>query len=174
MAIYLLVAFIGIPILEIAIFIEAGERFGVGPTIGTVILTAIAGTFLLRRQGLHVISRAREHLDKGELPVGEVFTGICLILAGALLITPGFVTDTIGLALFVPRLRTWLGVLAFQRLIRRKNNPVWINGEEINLGSGRSRTSSNVGPVIDGEFDEVEPEVVHMPKAKSSEDDGLN
>ncbi len=174
MAIYLLVALIGIPILEIAIFIEAGERFGVGPTIGTVIITAIAGTILLRRQGLHAVSRAREHLDKGELPVGEVFTGLCLMLAGALLITPGFLTDTIGLALFVPRLRTWLGVLALQGLLGRKNNRVWINGEEINLETGQSRSSRNVGPVIDGEFDEIEPEIVHAPKTIPTEDDGLN
>lgn len=113
MAILLLAAFIGVPLLEIAVFIEVGDRLGLWNTLAVVILTAIIGTALLRIQGLATLARARGQIDQGALPTRELFDGLCLLFAGALLLTPGFVTDTIGFALFVPQirnlLRQWLG-----------------------------------------------------------------
>ena len=98
MPVLLLILFIAVPIAEIAIFIQAGERFGLWPTLGLVILTAILGTTLLRYQGSKALHRVQESLNRGEMPIGEVFTGLCLLVAGALLLTPGFLTDGVGFA----------------------------------------------------------------------------
>ncbi len=149
MAGFLLLAFIGVPIAEIALFIEIGQRIGLGPTILTVILTAVAGTVLLRAQGFRVLARARAHLDRGELPVDEVFTGICLLVAGALLLTPGFLTDALGLALFVPWIRARLGRAVLRLLLRRGQARIWIDGEEL-TPPGRGHPPK--GRVIDGEY----------------------
>jgi len=108
MAIVLLAIFVAVPIIEIAVFIEVGGAIGLWPTLGIVILTAIAGTWLLRLQGLAVLARIRNQLDRGQMPATELFDGACLLVAGVLLLTPGFVTDACGLLLFVPPVRTAL------------------------------------------------------------------
>lgn len=103
---YILFAlFVGVPLLEIAVFVAVGGEIGLWPTLGAVIATALAGSVLLRVQGLSTLYRAREHLERGELPVRELFDGVCLVFAGALLLTPGFVTDGVGLLLFLPPFR---------------------------------------------------------------------
>ena len=85
MPVILLLVFIGVPIAEIAVFIETGEQFGLWPTIGVVVLTALLGTALLRHQGLQTMVRVQNSLDRGEVPVGELFAGICLLAAALLL-----------------------------------------------------------------------------------------
>ncbi|MBL6941144.1 MAG: FxsA family protein [Rhodospirillales bacterium] len=112
----ILVAMIAVPIIEIAVFIEAGDALGLWPTIGVVILTAIIGTALLRHQGLATLGRVRESMGAGRLPVAELFDGMCLLVAGALLLTPGFVTDGVGLLLFMPPFRLILRALMARRL----------------------------------------------------------
>ena len=99
MAIVLLLAFVITPIVEIAVFIQIGGEIGLWPTLAIVVITAMAGTALLRAQGLATFAGAQESLARGEFPVRQVFDGACLLVAGALLLTPGFVTDGIGLAL---------------------------------------------------------------------------
>ncbi len=108
MAFIALIAFIVVPIVEIAVFIQVGEQIGVWSTIGVVVLTAIIGTAMLRQQGLSVLFRIQENLQANRIPVQELFDGVCLVIAGALLLTPGFVTDTVGFLLFVPPYRHWL------------------------------------------------------------------
>ena len=119
MVVLVLLAMIGVPVLEIAVFIEVGGAVGLAPTLLTVVASGGLGIALLRRQGLEALSRCREALDAGRLPVAELFDGLCLLLAGALLLTPGFVTDGLGLALFVPALRTALRRAVGRRLARR-------------------------------------------------------
>lgn len=143
MAIILLLAFVITPIVEIAVFIQVGDEIGLWPTLAIVIITAMAGTALLRAQGLATLARARQSLARGEFPARQVFDGACLLVAGALLLTPGFVTDGVGLALFLPPVR--------DRLRR------WV------LASGRIRVDwGAAGParpdddVIEGEYHEVE------------------
>lgn len=116
MALLLLAAFIGIPLLEIAVFIQVGDRIGLWPTLAIVVLTAIVGTYLLRLQGLMTLQRAQEAVDRGELPLKEVFDGACLLVAGVLLLTPGFVTDLLGVLLFLPPVRALLRRLLARRL----------------------------------------------------------
>ncbi len=97
--------FIFVPIVEIILFIIVGDRIGLLATIGVVVLTAIIGTFLIRHQGIATIKKAQESLKENILPVNEAFDGLCILIAGALLLTPGFFTDAIGFSLFIPSLR---------------------------------------------------------------------
>lgn len=108
MALYILLAFIVIPLVEIALFIQIGDWIGLWPTLAAIVLTALAGTALLRIQGLATLARARAEMDRGEVPARELFDALCLVIAGVLLLVPGFFTDAIGLLLFVPPVRTWL------------------------------------------------------------------
>jgi UPF0716 protein FxsA len=109
MAGFILLAFIIVPILEIMLFIQMGSLLGFWPTIGCILLTAFIGTALLRQQGLSVMNTARAEMQTGQMPIGHVFDGACLLVAGILLLTPGFFTDTIGFALLIPSVRTALG-----------------------------------------------------------------
>lgn len=143
MGIYFLIAFIAVPILEIAVFIEAGGRLGVWPTVGTVVLTAVAGMVLLRVQGLATLFRVQESLNRGLLPIDEVFDGLFLLAAGALLLIPGFVTDAAGLLLFVPALRK-----SARRLLERR---LKASGKIDPAATSRW----NGVTVIDGNFHEV-------------------
>jgi len=159
MAGLILLAFILVPIAEIAVFIKAGQIIGLGWTLAAVIATAAAGTWLLRRQGLQVLAQTQARLNRGELPVGEMFDGVCLLVAGVLLLTPGFLTDTLGLLLFIPPLRQALGYFVLRRLVRQPTTRVWVNGEEVDLGRGAGPTASpGRGPVIEGEFTRVPPD----------------
>jgi len=157
MPILILLAFLCIPIAEIAVFIKAGQAIGVGWTLAIVVLTAVAGTALLRRQGLRVLSQTQQKLDRGELPVGEMFDGVCLLVAGVLLLTPGFITDSIGLLLFIPPVRRLLGTFVLMRLMKGRHTRVWVNGEEVSPGAPRGRPGGGPGggPIIDGDYTDV-------------------
>jgi len=148
MPILILLAFLCIPIAEIAVFIKAGQVIGLGWTLAVVVLTAVIGTALLRRQGLKVLAQTQQKLDRGELPVGEMFDGICLLVAGALLLTPGFITDFVGLALFIPPVRLLLGTFILSRFLKNRNTQVWVNGEQVTPGRGG-------GPIIDADYTDV-------------------
>ena len=97
--------FAAMPIIEIALLIEVGERIGGWSTIGLVILTAAIGAFLVRQQGLATLFQARQKLDQGQIPGQEMLEGLMLAVAGVLLVTPGFVTDSFGLLLVLPLTR---------------------------------------------------------------------
>jgi UPF0716 protein FxsA len=105
MGLVLLLAFIGVPIIEIAVLIQVGGWIGLWPTLGLIILTAVLGSIELRAQGLATVSKLRQQLDAGEMPAQTLFDGVCLLFAGALLLTPGFVTDVTGFLLLLPPFR---------------------------------------------------------------------
>jgi UPF0716 protein FxsA len=105
MGLVLLLAFIAVPIIEIAVFIQVGGWIGLWPTLGLVVLTAIVGSIELRAQGLATLNKLRAQVDRGELPTQTLFDGVCLLFAGALLLTPGFVTDVLGMLMFVAPFR---------------------------------------------------------------------
>ena len=109
MVLYFLLAFITIPLIEIVVFLKIGDLIGLWWTLAMVIATASGGTFILRKQGIKVLFRAKNHLEKGIMPLREAFNGICLLIAGALLLTPGFVTAAAGGLLFLPFVRALLG-----------------------------------------------------------------
>ena len=94
-----------VPITEIALFFLIGGQIGLWWTLGMILVTAIAGTALLRVQGFAVMERIRLETRAGRIPGRELAHGLMLLLAGVLLLTPGFFTDAIGFALFLPPLR---------------------------------------------------------------------
>ena len=156
MGILLLAAFIGVPLIEIAVFIEVGGWIGLWPTLGLVVLTAVLGTWQLRAQGLATLARARAQVDQGALPTRELVDGACLLIAGALLLTPGFVTDSVGFALFVGPVRDLLRDLLARHLKGTLETRVFVDGEEVRRGTG---PGAGRGPIIDGEYRDVtEPE----------------
>ena len=146
MGLFILFALIGMPILEIAVFIDVGERIGLFNTIAIVILTAIAGTALLRWQGLSVLARAQESLRKNLFPMEEVFDGLCLVFAGALLLTPGFVTDGMGFLLFLPPVRLFLKRIGGQYISRRAH---------FYQSSSSGPTNPTEDGIIDGDFIDI-------------------
>ena len=105
---YFLPSFIVLPILEMYILIEVGSFIGAFNTIGLVLLTALLGLILLRQQGFQTLLNARNKLLQAELPTEEIVTGIFLAVGGALLLTPGFVTDFIGFMCLLPFTRRFL------------------------------------------------------------------
>lgn len=102
---FIVAFFIAIPILEMAILIKVGGLIGALPTIGLVVLTAVIGVWLLKMEGLATWVRVQQKLQLGEIPGVELLEGIMLIIGGALLLTPGFFTDTIGFICLIPGLR---------------------------------------------------------------------
>jgi len=139
---------VGVPILEIAVFIEVGGWIGLWPTIAVVVLTAIAGTTLLRLQGLSVLERAQRSLERQEFPVAEIVDGVCILVAGALLLTPGFVTDALGFALMIPGLRMAMVRPLWRYMAAHGGVRVW---------SSRTHRGAH-GEIIEGVYEEVRPE----------------
>jgi len=101
----LFLLFILVPMVEIYFLIRVGGIIGAIPTIALVVFTALLGAMLLRFQGWATLQRTRMAMAQGQVPALEMLEGVLLIFAGALLLTPGFVTDTIGFLLLVPPLR---------------------------------------------------------------------
>ena len=156
MALVLLAAFIAVPVIEIALFIEIGGWIGLWSTIGVVILTAFAGTTLLRLQGLTVLQRVQESAARNEIPVEEVFTGLCLLVAGVLLLTPGFFTDALGFLLFVPPFRK-VARMGVWRWLSRRGHVSMSGGPGPSGGHPGHPGAGPDGPVIDGDYEEVDP-----------------
>ena len=163
MGVYFLAIFVAIPIIEIAVFIQAGELIGLWPTIGVVILTAIIGTSLMRAQGLQTLAKAQSQMDQGEMPIGAMFDGICILIAGVLLLTPGFVTDTMGFLLLVPPLRQLVGAKVIMKLVQSGNIRTNFGGGRRYGGpdaqqSHRPNGRPGSGPIIDGDFEDISPD----------------
>ena len=104
--------FILIPIIEITIFITVGSNIGIINTIAIIIITALVGIFLVRRQGIHLLFNAQRNLSQGVIPTKEIKGGIFLLISGLLLITPGFFTDLIGFAVFLKPIQHFIGLKA--------------------------------------------------------------
>ncbi len=114
---FLLVLFIAVPLVELALLIQLGNYVGVLATIGIVIATAVIGTALLRSQGFAVLARASDALQAGKAPVEPVVEGLFLLIAGAFLLTPGLLTDTVGFLLLVPPIRRAVASWAIKKAL---------------------------------------------------------
>jgi UPF0716 protein FxsA len=115
----LLLLFIIVPLLELVLLVKLGSVIGVGPTILIVISTGALGAWLARRQGLGVLNRISDDFSAGRLPADALIEGLLILIAGALLLTPGLITDTVGFLLLVPRVRGVLRKAVTERLARR-------------------------------------------------------
>lgn len=149
-----LLPFLILPLVEIAGFAYVGDQVGALNTVLLVILAAVVGILLLKRQGLGTLKRAQERMDRGEPPLREAFDGLCIALAGVLLVIPGFVTDILALLVLLPPVRGLLyGRIAravksglVQGEMRAGGTTVWRSG-------GRPPYGDTT--VIDGDFREV-------------------
>jgi len=101
----LFVLFIIIPVIEITVLIQVGAVLGIWPTIAIVIITAWLGAKYVRQQGLATLNSVQTKMAQGQMPSDEIVTGLMLLVAGVLLVTPGFVTDFFGLILLIPAVR---------------------------------------------------------------------
>ena len=116
MAVILGAAFIVVPILELVLFVYVERRIGLGWLVLGIIITAIAGAFLVRQQGFSVWRRLQTDVASGVLPGRQLVHGALVLVGGALLLTPGFLTDAVGFALMVPFVREGLRRLGVRLL----------------------------------------------------------
>lgn len=112
----LLLLFVAVPIIELSLLIRIGDYIGFWPTVGIILLTGTAGSFFARREGFSVWRRLNERLAKGQLPGQEMMDGVLILLAGALLITPGVLTDVVGFLALLPPSRRLIGSYVQKRL----------------------------------------------------------
>lgn len=138
---FLVAMFIGVPVVEMLILIEVGGVIGALPTVALVVLTATIGVWLLRLEGLATMQRVQARMARGEIPETELLEGAMLLVGGALLLTPGFVTDAIGFVCLVPILRRPVARFLIARIQARVSV----------VGPGFRRPDQQDG-VIDGEF----------------------
>lgn len=142
---YLLLAFVLVPIIEIALFIQVGDLIGLWPTLSIVIVTAVLGTWLVRTQGRMALGQLQNSFSQLDDPTEPLAHGAMILLAGALLLTPGFFTDAVGFALLIPPVR----VAVFHYLKSR------VSIQSFQMGTRPSRQDFRSGDVIDGEYEEV-------------------
>ena len=141
----LFITFVVVPILEIALFMEIGDRIGLGATISIIILTAIIGTFLIRHQGIATLKKAQDSLQKNRLPIDEAFDGLCIIFAGVLLLTQANLGPMLGVMDQAVTTIPMVVLAAGSRTHQRCSIPAQCR---IELANQRSAESFQLGPLI--------------------------
>ena len=144
---WLFLAFLAVPLIEIGLFIQVGGAIGLWPTLGIVIVTAIIGTWLVRSQGMMALGNLRNSFSRLDDPTEHLAHGAMILFAGALLLTPGFFTDAVGFTLLVPPVRK----MVFNYLRKR------VKVQTFDMG-GPEQPRPQDPDVIDVEFHEVNPD----------------
>lgn len=121
MARYLFLAFIVVPILELYLLIGIGRQIGPAPTVGLVLVSALLGGALAKREGLRVMQRWQAAVAQGRVPEEGILSGVLALVGGLLLIVPGVLTDVVGLFLLVPPTRRWVAARIRRSMERRMN-----------------------------------------------------
>ena len=160
---YLFLAFLMVPLIEIGLFIQVGGAIGLWPTLAIVVLTAVLGTSLVRSQGRLALGQMRSSFQTLSDPAEPLAHGAMILFAGALLLTPGFFTDAFGFALLMPPVR----IAVYRYLAKRVKVAQFQMGSASMHGSytgGRGHPHgshpgqhSAKGDIIDGDFEEVTP-----------------
>lgn len=147
------IIFIAIPFIEIMIFMMVGDSIGFLNTLFCAFSTAIIGGYIVQRQGMETLLHIKSALNQGQIPLHEFFDGICLVAAGAMLITPGFFTDIIGFMLLIPVIRAGL------RGIIQRHTSWFIQGHNTHPqgASSHPHHANQDGDIIDVEFEEIPP-----------------
>lgn len=144
---YLFLAFLLVPLIEIGLFIQVGGLIGLWPTLGIVILTAVIGTSLVRSQGRLAMGELRRSFSDLDDPTEPLAHGAMILVSGVLLLTPGFFTDAVGFALLMPPIRK-----AVYAYVRSR-----VTVTQFQMGTGRPKPHSSADVIIDGEFQDVTP-----------------
>ncbi|MCC5953475.1 MAG: FxsA family protein [Acidimicrobiia bacterium] len=124
MAVLLLVAFVVVPLLELYVIVQVSHGLGVLPTLALLLLISVAGSLLVKREGVGLFRRFQAEVGQGRVPTDEIVEGVLVLGAGALLLTPGFVTDGVGFLLLLPPTRAGLRRLVVSRVQRRASTVV--------------------------------------------------
>lgn len=148
----LFLLFVAVPLIEIALFIQVGDILGLWNTLGIVIVTALLGTWLVRTQGAAALNQVRGSFSNMQDPSEPLANGAMIIFAGALLLTPGFFTDTVGFLLLFPPFRA----AAFKYAKSRVNVQTFSTGATPHQRQNQHRGQPE--NVIDGEYTEVSPD----------------
>lgn len=154
---FLFLIFAVFTIVEIAVLVKVGEMIGGWNTIALVLLTAFIGSYFVKREGLHNLQMAQEKMQRNELPGNEIVQGLMLVVAGILMVTPGFVTDILGILLVLPGTRHYVTSHVSKHLKARVvtsggfgQGPFGPQGNPFNQGA------SQQGPHHDGNGDVYE------------------
>jgi len=158
----LFVFFVIVPIIEISVLMHVGQWLGAWPTIAIVILTAWLGAKYVRQQGLATLQSVQAKMAQGEMPSGEIITGVMLLVAGVLLVTPGFVTDIFGLSLLVPAMRATLMKAVQKHLVvsqgAASSTSFYSSGQNSVNNSSEAKSpdpmaKNHKGETLEGEFE---------------------
>ena len=143
------ILFIVVPLVELYLIIEVGSHIGALWTVLIVIMTAVIGVQLLRIQGFNTLRRAQQNMAQGSMPAMEMMEGIVLAIGGALLITPGFITDTLGFLCLIPFTRRAI----IRRFISASSVQMHgFHGQNFNNHPPHKPGSGHGGRTLDGEF----------------------
>lgn len=156
MRLILFILFVVVPILEIATFIQMGSLIGLGWTLFSILLTAVIGAFLVRQQGFKALNEARAQSANNEIPVTPVIHGVFILAAGLLLLTPGFVTDSIGFLFLVPPFRLLVAGKVWAWINANMDVTMMHPGARQGAPHQPNAGGGDFGTVIDGEAVEVE------------------
>ncbi|MEN8769842.1 MAG: FxsA family protein [Glaciecola sp.] len=172
----LFLLFVIMPIAEIAVLINVGEVIGGWNTVLLVILSAMIGAYLVKREGVSTLAQAQLKMQQGQVPAEEIGSGLLLLVAGVLLVTPGFITDVFGLLLTLPYTRKKIGGVLFHALNGKMHASAHFSQ------SGFGQTYAQNDDIIDGEFRETgQANSVQIPlqaddinKSENTADSGRN
>ncbi|MGF1757495.1 membrane protein FxsA [Photobacterium sagamiensis] len=142
----LLFLFIVVPIVEIALFVQLGGFLGLWPTIALVLITAVVGASLVRSQGIATLMAVQTKLQQGELPAQQIVEGVMLAVSGVLLLTPGFMTDALGMFVLLPAPRAMLA----QQIMSRVKVKGMASGSGFSAGFGGGQGFTGQGPFDHG------------------------
>jgi len=162
MRLFFFLLFVAVPLIELMLLIKVGEIIGILPTILLVIATAVIGVSLLKRQGLAALAKAQTSVNAGEFPVESVVDGACLLVAGAFLLTPGLLTDTVGFTLLIPAFRRNMARWIFSKVSSVANINVSAFGtghpgpDHHNSNTRDHNHADNSPDVIEGEYEDLE------------------
>ena len=139
--------FIAIPLIEVILFITIGKYIGLWNTIFIIIVTGIIGAILVKSQGISILNKAFEEISLNKMPILSIFEGIAILIAGAFLLTPGFLTDTLGCILLIPKTRnliiTYIILYLKKKAIYKEKTTYYSNEK------------NNENKTFEGNFEEV-------------------
>ena len=139
-----------VPIIEITLFVQIGGAIGLGWTLLVILATAMLGARAIRRQGIDALARAQAQMATGKPPVGEIVHGVLILMAGILLLTPGFMTDALGLLLLFPATRLVVLELAAGFIL-----PKLFSGFSVRRGNTQNPADAKI---IDGDYRVEDPD----------------
>ncbi len=141
----LLVALLCVPLLELYVIIQVAGGVGTGQTIVLLIVVSVVGAWMVRRSGIGVLNQIQERLSRGELPAAQLVDGLLILLAGALMLTPGFITDAVGLLLLFLPTRVLVRSLLMRHFAKRITVGGWMGAPGGRGGFGFGYTSGERG-----------------------------